>query len=72
MGGLVSVLVLGRYDFESDKVPLDWKEDFGQAMKVEFLSIHKSRGKAADYVILPGMIRRSFPSAKQMIRYFHW
>ncbi|WP_459047022.1 UvrD-helicase domain-containing protein [Stenotrophomonas sp. PSU_St99] len=63
--GLVSVLVLGRYNFESDKVPPDWKEDFGQTMEVEFMSIHKSKGKSADYVILPGMIRRSFPSAKQ-------
>ncbi|HDS1654322.1 TPA: UvrD-helicase domain-containing protein [Stenotrophomonas maltophilia] len=64
-GGRVSVLVLGRYNFESDKVPSDWEKDFGQTMNVEFMSIHKSKGKSADYVILPGMIRRSFPSAKQ-------
>ncbi|WP_294987947.1 UvrD-helicase domain-containing protein [uncultured Stenotrophomonas sp.] len=63
--GRVSVLVLGRYNFESDKVPSDWEKDFGQTMSVEFMSIHRSKGKSADYVILPGMIRRSFPSAKQ-------
>jgi len=63
--GLVSVLVLGRYNFERDKVPPNWKDEFGQTMEVEFMSIHKSKGKSADYVILPGMIRRSFPTAKQ-------
>lgn len=63
--GHVSVLVLGRYRSERDKVPADWEELFGKTIKVEYLTIHRSKGKSADYVVLPGMVRRSFPSVKQ-------
>ena len=33
-------------------------------MDVEFLTAHRSKGREADYVILPGMINRSFPSLR--------
>lgn len=46
-------------------VPTDWEKRFGQTMKIEFLTMHRSKDKAADYVVLPGMVNRSFPSIKQ-------
>ena len=33
-------------------------------MEVEFLTAHRSKGREAEYVILPGMINRSFPSLR--------
>ena len=33
-------------------------------MEVEFLTAHRSKGREADYVILPGMIHRGFPSLR--------
>jgi DNA helicase-4 len=62
--GRVSVFVLGRYRADRGVVPSDWKTTFGSTMDVEFLTAHRSKGREADYVILPGMINRSFPSLR--------
>lgn len=65
-GRLIKVYLLGRYNDEESYVPEDWKARFGQFIELSFLSIHRSKGAEADYVILPGMVSmkrgRSFPS----------
>ncbi len=62
--GRVTVFVLGRYRADRSAMPSDWKTAFGSTMDVEFLTAHRSKGREADYVILPGMINRSFPSLR--------
>ncbi len=62
--GRVSVFVLGRYRADRSVVPADWKTAFGSTMDVEFLTAHRSKGREADYVILPGMVNRGFPSLR--------
>ncbi|HDS1391151.1 UvrD-helicase domain-containing protein [Stenotrophomonas maltophilia] len=62
--GRVTVFILGRYRADRSAVPPDWKTAFGSTMDVEFLTVHRSKGREADYVILPGMINRSFPSLR--------
>ncbi|MEJ1229899.1 MAG: UvrD-helicase domain-containing protein [Galbitalea sp.] len=55
------VKVLGRYRFEGDLVP---RNSF-PGVRVEFQTIHSSKGLEADHVIVPGMNRSAFPSAKE-------
>ncbi|MEN5286452.1 UvrD-helicase domain-containing protein [Stenotrophomonas lactitubi] len=62
--GRVTVFVLGRYRADRGAVPSDWKTAFGSTMEVEFLTAHQSKGREADYVILPGMVNRGFPSLR--------
>lgn len=65
--GKVSVYVLGRYNADKQHVP-DRPSRFNRYVDVSFLSIHRSKGSEADYVILPEMLtvprRRSFPSTR--------
>src|SRR6185312_11955434 len=65
--GKVSVYVLGRYNADKRYVPKE-PERFNRWVEVSFLTIHRSKGSEADYVILPGMIsahrRRSFPNTR--------
>lgn len=62
--GRVTVFILGRYRNERSALPADWKSAFGSTMDVEFLTAHRSKGREADYVILPGMMNRGFPSLR--------
>ncbi|MGV7196895.1 UvrD-helicase domain-containing protein [Xanthomonas axonopodis] len=62
--GKVSVFVLGRYKKDKSTVPPDWEAAFGETMEVKFLTAHKSKGTEADYVVLPGMVHRGFPSLR--------
>jgi len=62
--GRVTVFILGRYRADRSAMPSDWKTVFGSTMDVEFLTAHRSKGREADYVILPGMVNRSFPSLR--------
>lgn len=59
--GRVTVFILGRYRADRSAVPSDWKTAVGSTMDVEFLTVHRSKGREADYVVLPGMVNRSFP-----------
>ncbi|WP_448654342.1 UvrD-helicase domain-containing protein [Pseudomonas mohnii] len=63
---LIKVCILGRYNKEVKYVPGNWKARFGQFIEVSFLSVHRSKGTEADYVVLPSMVSmkrgRSFPS----------
>lgn len=66
--GKVTVAVLGRYNADQVYVPDHWKGRYGQWMTLTFLTIHRSKGSEADYVILPAMLsaarKLSFPSAR--------
>lgn len=63
----VSVYVLGRYNADRQYVPTT-PSRFNRWVDVSFLTIHRSKGSEADYVILPEMITafrgRSFPSTR--------
>lgn len=65
--GKVSVYVLGRYNADEQYMPLR-QSRFNHLVEVSFLTIHRSKGSEADYVILPEMIsaprRRSFPNTR--------
>jgi DNA helicase-4 len=65
--GKVSVYVLGRYKADEDYVPTN-KARFERWVDVSSLTIHRSKGSEADYVILPAMLSvlrgRSFPSTR--------
>ncbi|TBW10033.1 helicase IV [Azotobacter chroococcum subsp. isscasi] len=67
-GGKVSVAVLGRYNFEQAYLPERWRAQYGRWVELSFLTIHRSKGSEADYVILPSMISRlrggSFPNTR--------
>jgi len=63
-GGRVTVFILGRYRNDRSALPADWKTAFGSTMDVEFLTAHRSKGREADYVILPGLVSRGFPSLR--------
>lgn len=65
--GKVSVYVLGRYNADRKYLPLH-KSHFEQWVDVSFLTIHRSKGSEADYIILPEMLSmlrgRSFPNTR--------
>lgn len=65
--GKASVYVLGRYNADRQYVPMR-QGRFNRWVDVSFLTIHRSKGSEADYVILPEMIsaprRRSFPNTR--------
>jgi DNA helicase-4 len=62
--GKVTVFVLGRYKNDRQYVPENWQHHFGDRIEVKFKTIHTSKGDEAEYVILPGMVARGFPSVK--------
>jgi DNA helicase-4 len=66
--GKVSVFVLGRYNADQQHVP-DRPSRFDRHVDVSFLSVHRSKGGEADYVVLPEMVSvrrgRSFPSTRE-------
>ncbi len=62
--GKVSVFVLGRYNNDRNAMPAHWQSTFGRTLDVRFMTVHRSKGMEADYVILPGMLARSFPSTR--------
>ncbi|WP_435997800.1 MULTISPECIES: UvrD-helicase domain-containing protein [unclassified Pseudoxanthomonas] len=65
--GKVSVYVLGRYNADRQYVPTN-PHRFNRWVDVSFLTIHRSKGSEADYVILPEMLTvlkgRSFPNTR--------
>lgn len=65
--GKVSLYVLGRYNADKQYVPANQRR-FNRWVDVSFLTIHRSKGSEADYVILPEMLSiqkgRSFPNTR--------
>lgn len=64
-GGKASVFVLGRYNADEQCVPEQWRPAFGDRLDVKFATMHRSKGSEADYVVLPGMVRRGFPNLRR-------
>ena len=62
--GKLSVFVLGRYNADRAYLPADWQRRHGHWLQLEFLTMHRSKGAEADYVILPAMLERGFPSQR--------
>ncbi|CAG4892403.1 UvrD-helicase domain-containing protein [Paraburkholderia saeva] len=62
--GTVTVFVLGRYNRDMSYVPNGWQVRYGSLISLSFLSIHRSKGAEADYVILPAMLNPAFPNTR--------
>ncbi|POF88355.1 UvrD-helicase domain-containing protein [Pseudomonas putida] len=62
--GKVTLFILGRYRNDRQYIPDDWQYNFGDLLDVKFKTIHTSKGDEADYVVLPSMVYRGFPSIK--------
>jgi DNA helicase IV len=63
--GKVSVFILGRYRVDEQYVPFGWRERYGDRLDVAFRTVHASKGSEADYIVLPQLVKRGFPSWKQ-------
>ncbi|QHE87216.1 UvrD-helicase domain-containing protein [Hydrogenophaga sp. BPS33] len=65
--GKVSVYVLGRYNTDKQYVTANQRR-LNRWVDISFLTIHRSKGSEADYVILPEMLSvlkgRSFPNTR--------
>lgn len=63
--GKVSVLILGRYNRDSEYLP-SWGH-LSHRLDVKFLTVHGSKGLEADYVILPRITAgaAAFPSTRK-------
>ncbi|MFO0688659.1 MAG: UvrD-helicase domain-containing protein [Myxococcota bacterium] len=59
--GTVSVLLLGRYNKDLPLRLRQWRDGFGDRLRIEFLTIHSSKGLEADYVILVRMSSGNLP-----------
>jgi DNA helicase-4 len=63
-GGKVSVFILGRYKKDRAYVPREAQAHYGDLLTISFHTMHGSKGLEADYVVLPQMTRRGFPSER--------
>lgn len=63
-GGKVSVFILGRYNKDRACVPRDAQANYGDLLTISFHTMHGAKGLEADYVVLPQMARRGFPSER--------
>jgi DNA helicase-4 len=59
-----SIYILGRYRHQRPEALDQWREQFRKSLRLEFKTIHSSKGLQADYVILLGMQsgKLGFPS----------
>lgn len=60
-GSRTSVKILGRYRHEQELLP----RIRYSGLDVSFQTVHSSKGLEADHVIIPGLNRGSFPSARE-------
>lgn len=56
-----TVHILGRYNRMAEVLPPEAARRWPR-IDVQFLTVHRSKGLEADYVVIPGLTRRSFPS----------
>lgn len=63
-GKKVKVFVLGRYNRQRPRALDDWRLQFKDAVDVSFLTLHRSKGLEADFVLIVGLNSdgMSFPS----------
>jgi len=63
-GRKLTVAILGRYRNDVRFVPANWQTRFGDVLEVRFSTVHSSKGTEADYVVVPGMEKKGFPSER--------
>lgn len=66
-GTHITVMLLGRYLDDSPAGLDDWKRRFGDRLKVDFRTVHGSKGLEAEYVFVLNVLQgtRGFPSQIQ-------
>jgi DNA helicase-4 len=60
--GPVTVFVLGRYWRNCPLHFEEWQSELAPELRIEYSTIHGSKGREADYVCLVGLSQGSFPS----------
>lgn len=58
--GKISVFALGRYNQDEDYLPSDYKKRYGEYIDLKFVTVHRSKGLEADYVIMPRVAKGKF------------
>jgi len=58
--GKISVFALGRYNQDEDYLPSDYKKRYGKDIDLKFVTVHRSKGLEADYVIMPRVAKGKF------------
>lgn len=66
-GAQVTVLLLGRYRSDQPRDFTKWESEFEDGLKLEFRTVHGSKGLEAEYVFVLNVVqgRRGFPSQIQ-------
>ncbi|WP_245778887.1 UvrD-helicase domain-containing protein [Dokdonella immobilis] len=66
-GSHVTVKLLGRYQNDRPSELADWIERFGDRLKIDFSTVHGSKGLEAEYVFVLNVVQgtRGFPSQIQ-------
>src|SRR5690606_1290046 len=66
-GTHITIMLLGRYRDDEPMALDSWKRRFGDRLKIEFRTVHGSKGLEAEYVIVLNVIQgtRGFPSQIQ-------
>ena len=64
-GSKVSIYMLGRYRADEQYMPSDWRKHYGDRITLKFSTAHASKGSEADYIILPSLTHKGFPSGKR-------
>jgi len=59
-----TVYILGRYRHQVPASLADWETRYRDVLKIEYKTIHSSKGLQADYVIVIGMQAGGFPSER--------
>ncbi len=60
-----TVLILGRYNRDEQFVPAKWEDRYCDLLSVRFSTVHSAKGTEADFIILPNVSRKGFPSIRQ-------
>lgn len=60
-----SVMVLGRYNQDAQYIPSSLAEALGNDLDVSFSTVHSAKGLEADFVVLPNVVKKGFPSGKE-------
>jgi DNA helicase-4 len=58
--GKISVFALGRYNQDENYLPSDYKQRYGKHIDLKFVTVHRSKGLEADYVIMPRVAKGRF------------
>jgi DNA helicase-4 len=66
-GAYITVMILGRYNSDRPHALEEWQREFGDQLKIDFKTVHGSKGLEAEYVFILNVIEgsRGFPSQLQ-------